>query len=60
MSGDNDRTRPLHNSPACICLFCWGEIERLRAAGDALVDALDGSRNQIRAAAHRWNEARRD
>ncbi len=35
------------------------EIERLRTAGDALVDALDGSRNQIRAAADGWNEARR-
>ena len=34
-------------------------IERLRAAGDALVDALDGSRNQIREAADRWNEARK-
>ena len=58
---DNDRTRPLHGSPACTCLFCWGaikeltaerdasrliindltaEVERLRAAGDALATAL--------------------
>ena len=35
------------------------EIERLRAAGDALVESLDHSRADIRSAVAAWEEARR-
>lgn len=35
------------------------EIQRLRAAGDALVESLDLSRDDIRAAVAAWQEARR-
>ena len=72
MSGDQDIVERLRQSADTSSGGCgdWyqlvyrcheaaDEIERLRAAGDALVDALDGSRNQITAAADRWNEARK-
>lgn len=62
---DNDRTRPLHGSPACTCLFCWGEVmrlraevERLQAAGDALAKRTLRAVGNIAAIAA-WEEARR-
>ena len=44
---DNDRTRFLHGSPACTCLFCWGEIERLRAEVKGLTADLAAERAEV-------------
>ena len=73
MSGD---VRQPHGSASCACLFCWhdiatltadlaaerAEVERLRAAGDALAERLN-----LRAwwpkdhhALNAWQEARRE
>lgn len=42
-----------------VCGEAANEIERLRAAGDALVESLDHSRADIRSAVAAWEEARR-
>ena len=42
-----------------VCGEAADEIERLRAAGDALVESLDHSRADIRSAVAAWEEARR-
>lgn len=50
---------PLDADGACLPCCARNEIERLRAAGDALVESLDHSRADIRSAVAAWEEARR-
>ena len=55
----NDACRHAACLGYCLPLEAADEIERLRAAGDALVDSLNFSRADIRAAVAVWQEARR-
>ena len=40
---DNDRTRPLHliDTPVFTGMDCWGEIKRLRAEVERLMDGME-------------------